>query len=336
MKWLLKDAVAGDMIRVKLGDIYHYGIYVNDSDVIQFGPPPERRITKKDSEIEVLSTDIDAFLIGGFLEVAEFDKKEKKRNRAPEDVIAYARSRIGTRGYNILYNNCEHFANECISGVASCSQADRVREMFRTMPIVDIYLAEIPEGVKIKGVYPKERDEEIRSVSNERVKREKYFVWKLLEYALERSLGIKIKKAALTKNEAGKWTTDSCYISLSHSGSAVAVAISRAAVGVDIELLSSSHTEKLAQKILTKSENDNFLLQNDSEKNVFLIKKWSMKEAIFKKENNKIFEPSKIESSTENAFSKIVRIGGEDFICSVATDTPEKCRFFEGINLSKV
>ncbi len=336
MKWLLKDAALGDMVRVKIRDIYHYGIYVNDGEVIQFGPPPSERVAKKDSEIEVIATDIDAFLIGGFLEVAEFDKKERKKNRSPEDTVSYARSKLGTRGYNILYNNCEHFANECISGVAVCSQADRVRELFRNMPIVDVYVARIPEGVRIGSVYPKERDTEIRAVSNERVKREKYFVWKLLEYGLDRSLGFKIKKLSLRKNEHGKWECDSCKISLSHSGSAVAVSISRAPVGVDIELLGSQHSEKLADKILTDAEKEVFLSASERDRKELLVKFWSLKEAIFKKGDAPFIEPSRIETVGESALSKKITVADEELILSVATDTPERIRIFENVDLSKI
>lgn len=131
MKWLLSEPRYGDMIRVKSGAVYHYGIYVSDAEVIQFGLAPAARPTLKDSEVEVLVTDIDTFLGGQFLEVAEFDRKEKKANRAPDEVVSTARARLGERGYHILYNNCEHFANECVSGKHYSEQVDGVREMFK-------------------------------------------------------------------------------------------------------------------------------------------------------------------------------------------------------------
>ena len=46
----------------------------------------------------MLSSDIDTFLAGGFLEVCEFDRKERKKNRAPDEVVNYARSKLGMRG----------------------------------------------------------------------------------------------------------------------------------------------------------------------------------------------------------------------------------------------
>ncbi|MBP3665857.1 MAG: lecithin retinol acyltransferase family protein [Clostridia bacterium] len=131
MKWILGEPQSGDMIRVQSGTIYHYGIYVSDDEVIQFGLAPNARPTVKDADIEVLATDIDVFLAGRFLEVAEFDRKEKKVNRSSDEVISIARARMGERGYHILYNNCEHFAYECVTGKHYSEQVDGVREIFK-------------------------------------------------------------------------------------------------------------------------------------------------------------------------------------------------------------
>ena len=94
MKWLLTEPRFGDMIRVKSGTVYHYGVYVSDDEVIQFGLAPAARPALKDSEVEVLSTDIDTFLSGQFLEVAEFDRKEKKANNTPDEAVSTARARL--------------------------------------------------------------------------------------------------------------------------------------------------------------------------------------------------------------------------------------------------
>lgn len=131
MKWILGEPKSGDMIRVKAGTIHHYGVFVSDSEVIQFGLAPNARPGLKDSDIEVLATDIDTFLAGQFLEVAEFDRKEKKNHPTPEEAVAKARARMGEKGYHILYNNCEHFAYECVSGKHYSEQVDGVREMFK-------------------------------------------------------------------------------------------------------------------------------------------------------------------------------------------------------------
>ena len=53
MKWELSEPCAGDMIRAKVGPLYHYGIYVSDSEVIQFGYSPALRAGTPDSQIRV-------------------------------------------------------------------------------------------------------------------------------------------------------------------------------------------------------------------------------------------------------------------------------------------
>ena len=168
MKWEMTEPVRGSMIRVHLGSIYHFGIYVSDDEVIQFGLAPQSRAMLRDSEVEVLASDIDTFLAGGFLEVAVFDKKEKKKQRSPEEVISYARSKIGERGYSILYNNCEHFANECLTGEHISRQADDVRAMFRSMPICDVYIAPLPECEMKEPLVPAIRQEDVDRVANPR------------------------------------------------------------------------------------------------------------------------------------------------------------------------
>ena len=61
MKWELSDPKSGDIIRVKIGEIYHYGIFVSEEQVIQFGLPPNVRKDIKDQDIEVCSSNIDVF-----------------------------------------------------------------------------------------------------------------------------------------------------------------------------------------------------------------------------------------------------------------------------------
>lgn len=130
MKWTFNEARPGDMVRVCLGEVYHFGIYVSDEEIIQFGPPPTT-ILRKDEDIEVCVTDIEDFLLGKFLEVAEYDRKEKKKARSAEEIIELARGRIGEKGYSILYNNCEHFVHECVFGEKYCSQTENIRKFWR-------------------------------------------------------------------------------------------------------------------------------------------------------------------------------------------------------------
>ena len=335
MKWLMKDPAFGDMVRIKTGGIYHYGVYVSDDEVIQFGLAPAQRPTVKNSEVEVVSSDIDTFLSGSFLEVAEFDRKEKKKNRTPQAAVALARERLGTRGYDILYNNCEHFANECVTGVHYSSQSDGLRAMFRSMPVVDVYLAALPDGEISEALLPEAREREVAAASHPRVKREKYYVWRLLEYALERSFGFRMADMTFEKNEHGKWTSPTCFFSLSHTDGALAVAVSRAAVGVDIERLGEKRPEGLAARILTEAELAEMEALAADEREDYLIERWTAKEAWFKYGNDATFAPTKISPDGQKLKTDRVRFDDREYCYSVATDTVSRIRVYPNVELDK-
>ena len=334
MKWELNEPKPGDMIRVKFADaLYHYGIFVSDDEVIQFGLAPTRRMQIPDSEIEVMASDIDSFLGGGFLEVGVLDKKESKTARSPKDAISYARSKMGTRGYNILYNNCEHFANECLLGMKFSSQADAIRAQLRALPIADIYFAEIPEEGEISELCPPERNAEICATSCERVKKEKYYAWKLLEYAVQRSFGLKIGNMNIVKLPSGKWRGEGCEFSISHSDGAVAVAVSRAPVGVDIEAIRAPRCNGFAEKILSEDELIAFDSVPVSEKEGYLIDKWTAKEASFKAAGDTSFIPSRVAVDERHTKTARITIGGKLYSYSIVTTTPERLRVYESVAL---
>ena len=335
MKWLDKSPLAGDMVRVKLGSIYHYGVCGGDDEIIQFGLAPAARPTLKDDQIEVCTSDIEGFLCGGCLEVAEFEATDMTK-RNPEDIVAYARKNLGRRGYNIIYSNCEHFAYECVVGKPYCSQTDGLRAMFRSLPLVAVYVAQIPEDVCVKPVSCVERELEISSVNNPKVKIEKYCVWKLLEYALERSFGLHSDKVMFTKTDAGKWITDKCSFSLSHSASAVAVAVSRTDVGIDIEEVNAISNDRFANKILNEAEYGLYEKIIPEEQDLFLLEKWTAKESLFKKQGMKTFDPRNYDTLSKGSRTQQVSLADNKYLLSVATDTPEIIRTYVGIDLNGI
>ena len=55
-----------------------------------------------------------------------------------------------------------------------------------------VMAAQIPDRDISDLLYPPERQAEIDGISRESVRREKYFVWKLLEYAVARTIDMPI------------------------------------------------------------------------------------------------------------------------------------------------
>lgn len=121
------------MIRVRVGSMYHYGIYLSDDEVIQFGLPPIDGAVRNSEDVKVLVTDVDVFHCGNFLETAELGFFEKRKARKAEEIAAYARSRIGSGGYDILKNNCEHFAYECVFGKGRSIQSENAENMLQNI-----------------------------------------------------------------------------------------------------------------------------------------------------------------------------------------------------------
>ena len=319
------------MIRVSVGALYHFGIYVSDDEVIQFGHAPDQRAMIPDSEVEVLSSDIDTFLGGGFVEVCEFDRKEKKKNRKPKDVIAHARERLGTRGYSFLFNNCEHFANECISGNRVSEQARGAVELFRRLPQLDVYIAELPEKEIGEPLANDERNAEIASVSSAKVKREKYYAWRLLEIAAKKSFRIEPSQLQVKKSECGKWYSDKLEFSISHCDGAVAVAVSTVPVGIDIEPENGRSGDRLAARTMTDGELSEYNALSEQERGAYFIRRWTAKEAIFKSRAETAFVPSSIDTKRTPYRQGSVEICGIKYVYSVAASFTERTRIFNNV-----
>ena len=123
--WQLADLYAGAHIRVPVGNIHHHGIYIGNGEVVQFGLPMD--MYRAANEVKVLRSPIEDFSGGAtFVEVYVYDRKEKKQKRKDEQIVEFALSKVGEGGYDLIRNNCEHFANLCVFGVAKSEQIDSV------------------------------------------------------------------------------------------------------------------------------------------------------------------------------------------------------------------
>ncbi len=129
MIWTEQVPNMGDMIRVKVKFYHHYGIYLDEEHIVQFGLPDNTGLDP--NEIAVVVTDMEGFLAGGDLEVAKLTPMERLRRYSPKKTKALALSRVGETGYNILHNNCEHFVNECVFGRHESSCVAGVRTEIR-------------------------------------------------------------------------------------------------------------------------------------------------------------------------------------------------------------
>jgi HRAS-like suppressor 3 len=93
-----------------LSTYQHYGVYIGNGNVIHFAPAEGKEISIENGIIH--ETTLEKFLNGRALQT---DTNIEKK--FPEDeIVMRARSRINEKGYDLLLNNCEHFARWCVTG----------------------------------------------------------------------------------------------------------------------------------------------------------------------------------------------------------------------------
>ena len=136
------------------------------------------------------------------------------------------------------------------------------------------------------------RAEYICSIRNEDRRKQSFFVWKLLEFAL---INRGIKNPSFVNNN-GKWSllNGEVIFSLSHSGNLVSVAIDDNTVGVDIEIISD--------KLLPLEKRYNTTL-NGWDKLLYLSRCFTEEEAKFKAEINNNIKSYIVDDNKGNKYS---------------------------------
>lgn len=117
----MKNLRTGSHIKASrlLGAYTHHGIYIGEGKVIHYAGL-SNGCTK--GAIEV--TTIDEFLDeAGTFQVISYLVPQA---HSPEEIVARAKSRIGEDSYNLIFNNCEHFACWCVTGEADSTQVRSV------------------------------------------------------------------------------------------------------------------------------------------------------------------------------------------------------------------
>lgn len=184
--------------------------------------------------------------------------------------------------------------------------------------LVKVYTAKIPENIEIVDVLPKDRNQEIMSTENEKVKAEKFYAWKLLEHAIFHCFGVSIEDLTFSRNQSGKWLCEKFCFSISHSHGVVAVAVSNKNVGVDIEKFEKP--QKNIERILCLKEKEEYEKLLEDEKWKYLLTAFSKKESIYKKQGKGAFLPSKISTEEENVFVKNLKFSNSEYILCVCSE----------------
>jgi len=123
-EWIYKNPASGDHIRVDRGLYNHHGIHISEEEVIHFSSEDDDNLAGTDNM--VLQTNLEGFLRGGKLEVKIYTEEEIEDLYHVDAIVSWARACLGDEGYNLVFNNCEHFANYCTLGRHHSHQVSKV------------------------------------------------------------------------------------------------------------------------------------------------------------------------------------------------------------------
>ena len=125
---------AGDHIKVRrAGGLYsHHGIDMGDGTVIHFSGEPTRL-----RDAQVCRVAMADFLQGEEARVVLHGDRE----RAAEEVLRAAEELVGSRDYSVVFNNCEHFATYCKTGIRQSRQVRKAAKAAATILAVGVGVA---------------------------------------------------------------------------------------------------------------------------------------------------------------------------------------------------
>jgi hypothetical protein len=118
----IKPLQAGDIIFTDHILIRHYGVYAGKCRVIHYAG--ENGIF--DANIGIREISLKQFAKDGKYGVVQFSGKHTwAKQFSGKETVRRARSRIGEKSYNLIFNNCEHFALWCKTGKSKSRQVEK-------------------------------------------------------------------------------------------------------------------------------------------------------------------------------------------------------------------
>lgn len=189
---------------------------------------------------------------------------------------------------------------------------------------VTLCAAQFDPSAPIQPVQPPCRNNYINSASHPLVRAQRYYVWLLLQEALEARCGTSAMIASAAREPSGRWVLEGgspCF-SLSHSGNVVAVAVSACPVGLDVQsvaVFEDKNVDALAERTLSQDERREYAALPPNDRAQFALKKWCAKEALFKLNGSGAFTPAK-QVGNARITALDVRFGDDLFALAVATN----------------
>ena len=133
----LRQLQKGDILFVDKGLYKHYGIYAGNNTVVHY----QNKGSNFGFDIKVQEASLGDFAGGVEIQVCHLDPKKYNLYSADE-TVARAYSRLGEKKYNLVFNNCEHFAVWCKTGI---SDSEQVTKAIATAAVISV-------GIIVLGV----------------------------------------------------------------------------------------------------------------------------------------------------------------------------------------
>jgi hypothetical protein len=106
----------GDHLVVDRGLYRHHAVDRGDGTVVHFAGPSQDKVL-----VAIRVDSFEDFTNGGTVWIRVYGQR-----LGPEEVVRRAESILGTTGYHLIANNCEHLASWCVTGTAESRQVERV------------------------------------------------------------------------------------------------------------------------------------------------------------------------------------------------------------------
>lgn len=162
-------------------------------------------------------------------------------------------------------------------------------------PVLDVYLAPIPEGLPPGEIVSPERRRELEGTKNPAVLVQRSLAWRALEYAAARSFGLDARELRFHKNEYSRWSCEGLEFSLSHTEGMAAAAVSDSPVGVDVENIPLFAERYAAKNDLVAAMLRKVAAPREAGERgaAALLWLWTGKESLFKAGQSGYFQPDK-------------------------------------------
>jgi cell wall-associated NlpC family hydrolase len=112
----------GDIIYADRGNYRHFGIYAGNGRAVHYA----YKGSASGLRTQIKETPLGVFAKGNDVCVWRVSRADGLSCYSREETLRRARSMVGVKNYNLLFNNCEHFAFWCKTGVSRSGQVELV------------------------------------------------------------------------------------------------------------------------------------------------------------------------------------------------------------------